>query len=108
MNETIIAGIVGLVSSVVSSLLTWILAKRKYNAEVDNNLIANMQQALDFYKQLCDDNKERLKEQNKRLEQIEQENIELRKQMFNLMNQVCVDLTCKLRQTTLKIQSQES
>jgi hypothetical protein len=38
------------------------MAKRKYNSEVDNNVISNMKASLDFYKQLSDDNKERLSE----------------------------------------------
>jgi hypothetical protein len=38
MIEILINGIVGVISAVVA----WFLARKKYNAEVDNNLIENM------------------------------------------------------------------
>lgn len=37
-------------------------ARKKYNSEVDNNLIENMQKSLEFYKKLSDDNKKMLDE----------------------------------------------
>ena len=60
MSETWIAIIGGLIATFVSGFTSWFFTKKKYNAEVDNNLISNMQQSLDFYKSLADDNKERL------------------------------------------------
>ena len=60
--EIIITGFVGLVTTIASSLISWALARKKYNSEVDNNLIRNMQESLEFYKRLSDDNKLRLEE----------------------------------------------
>ena len=40
--DVIITAIVGLVSTVVSAGASWIFARKKYNSEVDNNLIKNM------------------------------------------------------------------
>ena len=54
--------------------------KKKYNTEVDSNLINNMQESLDFYMKLSDDNKERLEEVLKRNEQLESELDALKKQ----------------------------
>ena len=38
------------------------MAKKKYYSEVDSTVIDNMKESLDFYKQLSDDNRDRLKE----------------------------------------------
>lgn len=60
MNEIVLSGIIAVVSSAISSFVTYLLTKRKYNAEVDNNLIINMQQSLEFYQKIVTDNKERI------------------------------------------------
>jgi hypothetical protein len=39
MTEILVTGSVGLVSSMVSAWISWILARRKYNSEVDGNII---------------------------------------------------------------------
>ena len=59
-----------LVTNVVSSFFTFKITKRKYNSEVDNNLIKNMQESLAFYKQLVDDNNKRLEDVLKRNEDL--------------------------------------
>lgn len=81
MNETWIAILGGVIATTVSGFTSWFFAKRKYNAEVDNNLISNMQESLEFYKALADDNKARL-------EDVLQENAELRKEVSELREQV--------------------
>lgn len=93
----LITGGVGIITTVISGWTSWFFARRKYNSEVDNNLIENMQQSLEFYKKLSDDNKDRLDEVLKRNAELEQEIKDLRRQMFSLMNSICTDLTCQLR-----------
>jgi hypothetical protein len=97
----LITGGVGIITTVISGWTSWFFARRKYNSEVDNNLIENMQQSLEFYKKLSDDNKDRLDEVLKRNAELEQEIKDLRKQMFSLMNSICTDLTCQLRKRNL-------
>lgn len=97
----LITGGVGIITTVISGWTSWFFARRKYNSEVDNNLIENMQQSLEFYKKLSDDNKNRLDEVLKRNAELEQEIRDLRKQMFSLMNSICTDLTCQLRKRNL-------
>ena len=99
----LITGGVGIITSIVSSWTTWFLARKKYNSEVDSNLINNMKESLDFYEKLSSDNRERLEEVLKRNAELEQEVGELRKQMFNLMGSICVDLTCQLRKRNLNL-----
>lgn len=104
LDVLITAGI-GIVSTFIGSWTSWLFARKKYNSEVDNNLIQNMKESLDFYKQLSDDNKKRLEEVLKRNEELErrderleEEMRQLKNQMINLMGQICLDLSCKIRQ----------
>lgn len=79
--DTWIAILGGVIATIVSGFSSWFFTKKKYNAEVDNNLINNMQESLEFYKALADDNKARL-------EDVLNENAELRKEISELRGQV--------------------
>lgn len=104
----LITGGVGIITTVISSWTSWFFARRKYNSEVDNSLIENMQQSLEFYEKLSDDNKNRLDEVLKRNAELEQEIKDLRKQMFSLMNSICTDLTCQLRKRNLNLFNEQN
>lgn len=92
--ETWVAILGGILSTIISGFSGWFFTKRKYNAEVDNNLINNMQESLEFYKALADDNKARLDE-------VLNENADLRKQVSDLREQVS-KLTSALAQYGLQ------
>lgn len=100
----LITGGVGLLTSIISSWTTWFFARRKYNSEVDLNLVEKMEKSLEFYKSLSDDNKNRLEEITERNNELEKEVQELRKQVLNLTMNICMDLTCshRIRKTTRK------
>lgn len=104
----LITGGVGIITTVISGWTSWFFARRKYNSEVDNNLIENMQRSLEFYKKLSDDNKNRLDEVLKRNAELEQEIGDLRKQIFSLMNSICTDLTCQLRKRNLNLFNEQN
>lgn len=125
MIEILINGGVAIVSALAGSWGGWFFARKKYNSEVDGNVIANMEKSLEFYEKLSNDNKQRLEKvleddktmradmeaiskENKILkesvEALTKENKELRKsiselktQMINFTSSVCTDLTCKMR-----------
>lgn len=111
MTEILITGGVGIVTSIISGWTSWALARKKYNSEVDGNLIANMEKSLEFYEKLSDDNKQRLDkalEDNaalrKSVDELLCENKQLRKEIDMLKNQVikitttiCTDLSCQIR-----------
>ena len=94
MDTTWIAIVGGIITTFLSGFSSWFFAKKKYNAEVDTNLITNMQDSLEFYKALADDNKARLDE-------VLSENAELREEVSNLREQVA-NLTSALAQYGLK------
>lgn len=93
----LITGGVGLVTSIVSSWTAWFFARKKYNSEVDLNLVEKMEKSLEFYKNLSDDNRARLEEITERNNELEKEVEELRKQVLNLTMNICMDLTCSNR-----------
>lgn len=110
MTEILIA-VIGVVSTTAGSWLSWFLARKKYNSEVDNSVIGNMEASLEFYEKLSNDNKERLDtalQENKELRveivTLREDNEDLRKEIDNLKTaviqlttQICTDLTCQLR-----------
>lgn len=95
--EIIILIITNILAPVITGFATWLMAKKKYNSEVDNTVIGNMKESLEFYKQLSDDNRERLSEVLKKNDQLEKEMSDLKTQLLNLTMNICMDLTCKHR-----------
>ena len=107
----IITAIIGVLSNIITGWTSWFITRKKYNSEVDNNLIQNMQESLEFYKKLSDDNRARLEEfikQNDELEKkdnmIEEKNKALEEEVkllnnrvYDLMQNICLNLTCKNR-----------
>ena len=115
-----------LISSTVSSLVTWLLSRKKYNQEVTSSEIKNDHDKLDFYEDLSDDSRQRLhafmdenrelREENIRIReenaQIRVENAAIRAQNERVMREiselkalinrmlenVCISKTCQVRQ----------
>lgn len=58
--DNIYIAISGCLTSVITAFVTHYLTRRKYMADADGTIIDNMTDALDFYRKLCDDNRERL------------------------------------------------
>lgn len=111
MTEILVTAAIGLITTIVSSWSAWIFARKKYNSEVDHNIIDNMKESLEFYEKLSNDNKARLTEaleENKKLREdlnvVLEENKALKKdmedlksQMIKLTTSICYDLSCKIR-----------
>ena len=89
--------ITNILAPIITGFASWLMAKKKYYSEVDSTVIANMKESLEFYKQLSDDNRERLKEVLDKNDLLEKEISELKSQMLNLAMNICMDLTCKRR-----------
>lgn len=82
--STIIVAIIGVITTIVS----WVLARKKYYSEVDHNVIENMESSLEFYKKLSDDNKSRLEEVLARNTTLEKEVADLRREVNQLQAQL--------------------
>ena len=103
-NEVLLTAGIGVITTIASGWTSYFFTRKKYNSEVDLNLIEKMQGSLDFYMKLSEDNKRildetltKLEESEKRNDALENEMRELRNQMFTLMTQICTDLSCSAR-----------
>lgn len=110
MNDVVLNSIIGVLSSVIA----WFLAKRKYNAEVGDTVIKNMENALEFYKKLSDDNKNRLDTNQKKLDAVMAENMKLQSEIQILKTQIdflmkynCMRIGCKKRLTNSSAYNEE-
>ena len=104
----IITAAIGIVTSFTSAWVSWFFTRKKYSAEVDETIIHNMRESLEFYKTLSNDNKDRLDSMIKRNEELEEEMKDLRRQVNTLMNYMCVDLTCQLRKKNLNLFNEQN
>jgi len=91
-----------LITTIVGALVGFLLGRKKYNKEVDNLAITNMQQSLDFYQKLSDDTSARLENvlnENATLrdeiKHVRSENSQLKEQM-NELRTVVDNLTATL------------
>ena len=95
MNELIIGGIVTVVTTTIGSVVTYLVTRKKYKAEVDNNVISNMDDSLEFYKKLSDDTNKRLDDILKKNNELIASNESLEKEVKQLKVTVD-DLTVRL------------
>lgn len=84
----IITAIVGVVCTSLTSLVTWLLTRKKYQAEVKHDSIENMDSSLSFYERLSDSNNKILAEILAKYEEISKSNLELLSEVQNLKSQI--------------------
>lgn len=101
MASEIVVTLTGLFCSLVSSIITFFLTRRKYNTEVDSYQIKNMSDSFDLYKKMSEETVNSL---NGKLDLLQKENSDLRQQvsqlqmqMINILGSICLDSTCRLR-----------
>lgn len=106
MSNIILTPIVSLFCSCVASALTFFMTKKKYNTEVDSQVIHNINEASATYKRTMEDTLELL---NNKIETLQAENSTLKiqvnnlqMQMINLLNDICMEANCKLRKKNVE------
>lgn len=85
MASEITITLTGLFCTIVSSVVTFFLTKRKYNTEVEAQQIENMENSFNVYKSMMEETVKGLKE---RVESLQRENESLRNQINQLQAQV--------------------
>ncbi len=85
MGTEIVSVLVGLFCTIVSSVVTFFLTKKKYNTEVEAQQIENMKNSFDTYKLMME---ETVKGLNGRIEVLQKENESLRNQVVQLQTQL--------------------
>ena len=86
--EIIVTSVIGVICTALSSLVTWLFTRRKYNTEVEHNSIENMEGSLEFYEKLSASNNKILEEVLKKSEELAKSNVELLIEVQNLRAQV--------------------
>ena len=86
--DLIVTSIIGVVCTGLSSLITWLFTRRKYNTEVEHNNIENMEGSLEFYERLTASNNKILAEVLEKSEKLAQTNVELLIEVQNLRAQI--------------------
>lgn len=98
MDNIIITGIVGMVTAFMGSFTTWLLARRKYNASVDSEEIANLKESLDFYKKIVSDYNIKLDFYIKLAEDNRIEVYRLKGVLHRMLSESCADNSCTKRE----------
>lgn len=107
--ELIITGGLGILTTIASGFTSYIFTKRKYNAEVDNAKIENVEKSVEVYTKILDDVNKRLDDTLARNRELEEEVKQLKNQLLNLMSSICTDLSCQMRKREIKtMQTEES
>lgn len=96
MTSAIITALVGLFCTTVSSVVTFILTRKKYNTEVDSQRIENMSKSFELYKKTMEETLEAQKaamnttinSQNEKIATLQKENDILRTQLQQLQSQM--------------------
>lgn len=86
--SVLITAVVGVVSSGLTGLLTWLFSRKKYNAEVEHNRIENLESSLNIYDKLSDSKDNILKRLLKESEDLARINISLLSEVRSLRLQV--------------------
>ena len=95
----------GILAGTISSIVTWVLTRKKYNSEVENENIQNMQESLEFYVKLADDYKQRLTAEidshNAEVAELKKENAELKREIREQEKKFDERLLAQQREITL-------
>ena len=112
MEATLWTSGIGLLCTIASSIVTFLLTKRKYDTETDSQQIDNMGKSFDIYKKMMEETLEAQKKSwqsevsslKTDYELVKNENDSLKRQvsqlqmqMINVLGSLCLDSTCKLR-----------
>lgn len=85
MATEILAALIGLFCTIVSSVVTFFLTKKKYNSEVEAQQIQNIKEAFDTYKMTV---KDTIDTQNEKINALQLENNNLKQQISLLQTQI--------------------
>lgn len=104
MDNTILLALIGLMEAVITSVVTFLLTRRKYKTEVkgseiqnDGMQIDNDQKDLQFYIQMVNDNKLQLKDLQEQNQYMRREVADMRTVVFGMLSQICTDMLCQNR-----------
>lgn len=96
--DNFINPIVTLITTSVASILSWFLAKRKYNSEVDTNEIENLKKSLEFYEKIVEDYNTKLQFYIKLAQSNRVELYRVKGILYKILNNSCTNNMCTQRE----------
>ena len=104
MTEGFVLAMLGIMEAILTSVVTFLLTRRKYRVEVhggeienSGHQIDNEQNKLDFYIKLVSDNKQKLDELSDENKDLRKQVAEMRSVVFGMLGQICTDMICQSR-----------
>lgn len=104
MIDTLYAVLMSVATAVGGGFSGWFFTRKKYNTEVDANVIENLAASFTLYKENIEYCKKTIKELQDTIEEYKNKNDKLERElsilqnrMFNIMEQVCMNLACTMR-----------
>ena len=82
MNETILL----LISNSLTAVAAWFVGRRKQQADTDNQVLRNLELAVNLYKNIIDDLKQEIHELNIKIQELERKVDELHNENKRLKN----------------------
>ena len=82
MNETILL----FLSNAITGIAAWFVGRKKVTAETDNQVLRNLELAVNLYKNIIDDLKQEIHELNVKIQVLETKVDELHKENKKLKN----------------------
>lgn len=104
METGVLLAIVGQMETIIAAIVTFFLTRRKYRVEVEGGKIENSghqidnkHNDLDFYIKLVSDNEVRLDDLSQENKDLRKEVAEMRSVVFGMLSQICTDMMCQHR-----------
>lgn len=97
MNEIVILLITNILSPIITGYVTYRQTKKRYETEVDSDLIDNLTKSLNFYQTIVEDNQAKLMDLLKQNKELEQKIDDLKKEVALLYQYSCIKEDCTVR-----------
>ena len=104
MDNTILLALIGIFEMILTSLVTFLLTRRKYRNEVkegeihnDGYKIDNDEKKFNLYIKMINENEKRIDRLQKENDNLSLQIAEMRSVVFGMLQQVCTDMMCQNR-----------
>lgn len=104
MDNTILLALIGIFEMIFTSLVTFLLTRRKYRNEVkegeihnDGYKIDNDEKKFNLYIKMINENEKRIDRLQKENDNLSLQIAEMRSVVFGMLQQVCTDMMCQNR-----------
>lgn len=104
MDNTILLALIGIFEMVLTSLVTFLLTRRKYKNEVkegeihnDGYKIDNDEKKFNLYIKMINENEKRIDRLQNENDNLSLQIAEMRSVVFGMLQQVCTDMMCQNR-----------